>query len=63
VNIAIMRAFVRLRTMAASVEELSRKLAALERTYEGRFRLVFDAIRRLMAAEEPSPRRIGFRSG
>jgi hypothetical protein len=63
VNVAIMRAFVRLRGMAASVEALSRKLAALERTYEGRFKVVFDAIRGLMAAHEAPLKRIGFHTG
>lgn len=64
VNIAIMRTFVRLRVMAASVEALSRKLTALEKTYEGRFRIVFDAIRGLMAAQgDAPPKRIGFRTG
>lgn len=61
VNIEIMRAFVRLRRMLASHEELRRKLAALERRYDAQFKVVFDAIRALM---EPSPtkkkRQIGF---
>jgi hypothetical protein len=63
VNVGIMRAFVRLRGLAASVEELSRKLDALEKTYEGRFRIVFDAIRGLMGTDDASRRRIGFRTG
>ncbi len=61
VNIQIMRSFVRLRRLLASNEELSRKLAALEQKYDAQFRVVFDAIRELMAL--PSPRkakRIGF---
>ena len=43
-NIEIMRAFVRLRRMLASNEELARKLAALEKKYDAQFRVVFDAI-------------------
>jgi hypothetical protein len=62
VNIEIMRAFVRLRQLVASHEELARKLAALERKYDQQFKVVFDAIRELMAPPEPKKtRRIGFR--
>ena len=60
VNVEIMRAFVRLRAMAWSVEEISRKLATLEKRYDAQFRVVFDAIRQLM--EPPEPKRIGFRA-
>ncbi len=61
VNIEIMRAFVRLRQMLASNAELARKLAALERKYDAQFKVVFDAIRELMAPSEPKKKRsIGF---
>ena len=60
VNIEIMRAFVRLRRMLASNEDLARKLAALEKKYDSQFRVVFDAIRELMAPPEPNKRKIGF---
>ena len=60
VNVEIMRAFVRLRRMLASNEELARKLAALEKKYDSQFRIVFDAIRELMAPPTPKRRRIGF---
>jgi hypothetical protein len=63
VNIEIMRAFVRLREMLASHAELARKLDALEKKYDAQFRVVFDAIRQLMAPPEPKRRRIGFRIG
>ncbi len=63
VNIQIMRAFVRLREMLASHKELARKLAAMEKKYDGQFKVVFDAIRQLMAPPEPKKRRrIGFRT-
>ena len=61
VNIEIVRAFVRLRLMLASNEDLSRKLAALERKYDGQFKAVFEAIRSLMTPASPPRRRIGFR--
>jgi ORF6N domain len=60
VNIEIMRAFVRLRQMLASNEELARKVAALEKKYDSQFRVVFDAIRELMAPLTPKRRKIGF---
>ena len=62
VNIEIMRAFVRLRRMLVSDAGLARKLASLERKYDRQFKVVFDAIRELMAPPEPARRRIGFRS-
>lgn len=61
VNIEIMRAFVRLRQMLASHAELARKLAVLESKYDAQFKVVFDAIRKLMATPAPKKkRRIGF---
>lgn len=61
VNIEVMRAFVRLRQLIASHEELSTKLAQLEARYDQQFRIVFDAIREIMSPKEPtSVRRIGF---
>jgi hypothetical protein len=62
VNIEIMRAFVRLRRMLASNEDLARKLAAMEMKYDTQFKAVFDAIRQLMAPVQPPKRRqIGFK--
>lgn len=60
VNIQIMRAFVKLREMIASNTELSRKLASLEKKYDAQFKVVFDAIRSLMAQPEKEKRKIGF---
>ncbi len=62
VNIEIMRTFVRLRRMLLSQEELARKLSALEDRYDRQFKVVFDAIRGIMAPDVPPKRqRIGFR--
>ena len=61
VNIEIMRAFVRLRQMLQANTDLARKLAALEKKYNAQFRVVFDAIRALMAPPATRTRRIGFR--
>ena len=52
VNIEIMRAFIRLRRMLASHAELARKLETLEKKYDAQFKVVFDAIRKLMAPPE-----------
>ena len=60
VNVEIMRTFVRLRRLTASREDLARKVEALEEKYDDQFRVVFDALRELMAAPEPSDRPIGF---
>jgi len=61
VNIAIMRAFVRLREMLMSNADSARKLLALEGKYDAQFKIVFDAIRELMEGSPPPPKRqIGF---
>lgn len=61
VNIAIMRAFVRLREILATHKDLARKLEELEKKYDKQFAIVFEAIRKLMTPPEPPPkRRIGF---
>lgn len=62
VNVEIMRAFVRLRQMLQQNADLARKLAALENKYDAQFKVVFDAIRGLMAPPEPRRKRIGFRA-
>jgi len=61
VNIEIMRAFVHLRQLLSTHADLARKLEALESKYDAQFKVVFDAIRELMAPAESQPkRRIGF---
>jgi len=61
VNIAIMRAFVRLRELMGTHKDLAQKLEALEKKYDAQFKVVFDAIRKLMAPEPvPGKRQIGF---
>ena len=60
VNVEIMRAFIRLRRVLAADAGLARKLVALELKYDAQFKVVFDAIRELMAPPAKSKRRIGF---
>ncbi len=61
VNIEIMRAFVRLPGLLATHADLARKVEVLEQKYDRKFRVVFDAIRLLMAPGVAAERkRIGF---
>jgi hypothetical protein len=65
VNIVIMRAFVKLREMLLSNEDLNRKFGALERklaTHDKYFKVVFDELRKLIAAPDKPRRRIGFKT-
>ena len=60
VNIAIMRAFVKLREILATHRDLARRLDQMESKYDAQFKIVFDAIRELMTPPQKSRRRIGF---
>ena len=61
VNIAIMRAFVRLREILATHKELGAKLRAIERKYNKQFKVVFEILRQLMEPPPKSAKRpIGF---
>ena len=60
-NVAIMRAFVRLRRIIEDRADLSQKLEKLESKYDAQFRVVFDAIRKLMKDGEKPRLLIGFR--
>ena len=60
INIQIMRAFVKLRKMMLSHKDLTRKLAELEKKYDGQFQIVFEAIQQLIEVEEKPKRKIGF---
>ena len=48
-SVYVVRAFVRLREVLATHKDLARKLEELEKKYDAQFRVVFDAIRQLMA--------------
>lgn len=61
-NIAIMRAFVQLRQMLATHKELAEKLKELETKYDGRFRVVFEALNTLIEPPPTKERPIGFGS-
>jgi hypothetical protein len=63
VNIAIMRAFVQLRQMLASNEQLRRKMEEMEKRYDAKFHIVFDAIKRMLQAPKTPAHTIGFHAG
>jgi hypothetical protein len=60
VSIFVVRAFVKLREMVAAHKEIERKLIGLEKKYDNQFKVVFEAIRQLMAPPETKKRKIGF---
>ncbi|MHB8173924.1 MAG: ORF6N domain-containing protein [Nitrospirota bacterium] len=65
VNIAIMRAFVKLRQFLSAHKDLARKFAELERRigkHDEEIKAVFNAIHQLMTPQEPKRRRIGFQN-
>jgi hypothetical protein len=60
VNIAIMRAFVQLRAMLATHEDLRRKIGELEKRYDSQFHAVFATLRQMLETPVPPKRQIGF---
>ncbi|MDQ6958492.1 MAG: ORF6N domain-containing protein [Mariprofundaceae bacterium] len=60
VSVFVVRAFVQLREMIASHKDLARKFAAMGEKYDKHFKVVFDAIRQLMAEPPSKKRPIGF---
>jgi hypothetical protein len=60
VNIQIMNTFVTLRRMLADNKELARRLDLLEKKYDAQFKVVFDALRKLITPPDPPKRPIGF---
>ncbi len=49
VNINIMRAFVKIRRLGMTIVDMKRKIDNMERKYDHQFKIVFDAIRQLLA--------------
>src|SRR3990167_4165464 len=60
VNIAIMRTFVQLREWVLTNRELQLKIEAMERKFDKRFKVVFDAIRLLVKDKQKPGQEIGF---
>lgn len=61
VNIQIMRTFIKLREMLLTHKELKQKIEAVERKYDYQFKIVFDAIKKLLEPPEKPKGKIGFR--
>ncbi len=62
VNIQIMRTFTKLREMLVTHKDLQKKIEAMERKYDKQFKVVFDALRELIAPPEKPKGKIGFKS-
>jgi len=60
VNIAIMRAFVKLREMMATHSDLKRKIESMEKKYDEQFQIVFEAIKQLLSEEDKPKKKIGY---
>ncbi|MDP3661493.1 MAG: ORF6N domain-containing protein [bacterium] len=60
VNIQIIRTFTKLRELIATNKELREKIEKLESKYNQQFRVVFEAIKQLLAPPEKPARKIGF---
>lgn len=63
VNIAIMRAFVKMREFLSTNKKLSQKLVELEKRlseHDDNFQIVFEAIKQLLAEDKKPKRKIGF---
>jgi phage regulator Rha-like protein len=59
-SIQVVRAFVRLRELAATHKDLLLKINRMEKKYDQQFKAVFDAIRQLMLPPKKTKRSIGF---
>ncbi len=59
-SVYVVRAFVQMRAALVEYAHLSRRIDALEKTYDGRFTAIFHAIRELMPLPVRRGRQIGF---
>ena len=60
VNIQIMRTFTKIRELIATHKDLQKKIEDMEKKYDHQFKVVFDAIKQLLAKPEPKKKKIGF---
>lgn len=60
VNILVMQTFVRLRNIASSYKGVLGKLEKLEEKYDTQFKVVFDALRKILVPKEKKQKRMGF---
>jgi len=62
VNIQIIRTFIKLRQLLLTHTELRKKIESMEKKYDQRFKVVFEAIRQLLKPPDKPKRIIGFRT-
>ena len=62
VNITIMRAFVKLRKLLHTNEELNRKFIEMEKKYDKQFKVVFQILQQLMEPPKKPRKEIGFKT-
>src|SRR3989338_4833198 len=55
VNIQIIRTFIKLRQLLLTHAELKRKIEDMEGKYDQQFKIVFEAIRKLLESPKPEP--------
>ena len=61
VNIQIMRTFTKIREMLLTHKDLQKKIEEMEKKYDHQFKIVFDAIKLLLAPQDGKEKKIGFR--
>jgi len=59
-SVQVIRAFVKMRNLIATNAELSVKISNLEKKYDAQFKIVFDAIKKLMMPPDKPKGGIGF---
>ena len=62
-SVLVVRAFVQLRKLLLTNEEMAQKINDLERKYDGQFDLVYKALKQLIEKPKPARRQIGFTRG
>jgi phage regulator Rha-like protein len=60
-SVYVVRAFIKLREILTTHKDLANKLQRLEKKYDNQFKVVFDALRDLMAPPKSELRKIGFK--
>ena len=55
-----MRAFTQLRQLLSTHDQLRKKIEAMEKKYDENFKIVFEAIKQLLEADEKPKHRIGY---
>ena len=62
-SIHVVRAFIHLKELAITHDDLVKKINQMEKKYDTQFRVVFDAIRELMTPPKKKRKEVGFRVG